>query len=115
MIKVKVQDLKKGMISVKAVKDRTGRVLFDTGTKLTAKRISTLKAWGITDVLVQGDQEDKPDVSHGDDINPRVIRKIENDVSELFRYADGRHPAVRELINLSKIRKLKLAAEKEAN
>ena len=115
MFKVKVQDLKKGMIPVKDIKDQTGRVLFATGTELTEKKISTLKAWGITDVLVEGDQGDKADLSNGDDVNPHVIRRIEKDASELFRYADGRHPAVRELINLYKMRKMERASEKEAN
>ena len=55
MIRVKIEDLKPGMILAKSVQNHQGVLLLDAGTKLSKKNIRIFKSWGVNEFLVKGD------------------------------------------------------------
>ena len=54
MIKVNVEDLKKGMILAHPVKNNQGVLLLEAGAKISKKNIRIFKSWGVTEVTVKG-------------------------------------------------------------
>ncbi len=106
---VRIKDLKLGMVLSNHAKDPNGRLLLTVGEEITDKHIRTFKAWGITEVDVEGigDEEkvteDLPSVINGEQI-PTEVRE---EVDELFRYSDRQHPAIKELVELCTLRKMK--------
>ena len=77
------------------------------GLKLNEKHLKILKAWGVTDVAVEEAVSKQEGVSLFENIDPAAVEKIEREMKGMFRHADLRHPAVRELFNLCVARKLK--------
>ena len=59
MIRLKIDELKPGMILARAVYNQQGLRLLEKDSALTKKRIWMIKTWGIDQVSVQGEpQED---------------------------------------------------------
>lgn len=108
MVSLKLDELKEGMVLARDVKDRNGRVLLSSGQKIAEKHLKIFKAWGVTDVAVEGLREKKrEEVVLSGNVDPQEVEKIKREMSALFRHADIRHPAIRELFNLCVARKLK--------
>jgi hypothetical protein len=55
MIRVKIEDLKPGMILAKSVQNHQGVLLLDAGSKISKKNIRIFKSWGVTELSVKGD------------------------------------------------------------
>lgn len=105
-VNIKLDKLVFGMVLAQNVKDRNGRVLLTSGQAINEKNLKVLKAWGITDVVVN-DQGEKPvQASSSQKDDPSKTGKAEQEMRDLFRHADMRHPAVRELFNLCLARKM---------
>ncbi len=108
MIKLKIAELKPGMVLAQDAKDLNGRVLLSSGNRLSEKHIKVFKAWGVTEVAVEG--ADEPVESRGKplsgNVDEKTIVKIRQEMNSLFRHTDIRHPAIRELFNLCVTRKL---------
>jgi len=104
MLSVNLKDVRPGMIPSQDVRDRTGRVLIEAGKEITSKHMKVLKAWGVPEIKIvkEGALEEKREGAAG---KVQVSNKIEKEMLELFRHADRRHPAIRELFNLCSLRK----------
>ena len=114
MVNVKLGKLEVGMVLSQNVKDRNGRVILTVGQKIAEKHLRILKAWGVTDVAVESPvNEDKVIASLGS-FDAGAVEKVESEMKRLFRQADLRHPAVRELFNLCVARKLKAQEQGES-
>jgi hypothetical protein len=55
MIRVKIEDLKPGMILAKPVQNHQGVLLLDAGTKITKKNIRIFKSWGVIEIFADGE------------------------------------------------------------
>lgn len=108
MVKLKMAELKPGMVLSQDVKDLNGRILLSSGNRLSEKHIKIFKTWGVTEVAIEG--ADEP-VKGGEkplsgNVDEKAIEKIRQEMNSLFRHTDIRHPAIRELFNLCVTRKL---------
>ncbi|MCH8157017.1 MAG: hypothetical protein IID18_04575 [Nitrospinae bacterium] len=83
------------MIPVKDVMDRTGRVLLGAGKEVSSKQIKTLRAWGITEVVVGEDSQASDEDAKKGAGTPKG--SLEKKLAEVFRFTDQRHPAIKEL------------------
>ena len=54
MIRLKIDELKPGMIVARSVYNQQELLLLENDTPLTKKRIWMLKTWGIDDIFVKG-------------------------------------------------------------
>ena len=116
MVKIKNEQLKEGMMLAGDVKDRSGRILLREGVTLTAKAITTLKAWGVVAVDVQSDSSDE-DAATLDEIEclkkDAVFQQtVEEDVNRQFAAQDTGQPIIQELYQVIYDYNLHKAAEK---
>jgi hypothetical protein len=111
MVKVRIKNLKVGMVLASHAKDPNGRLLLPAGEKITDKHIRTFMAWGITEVDIEGNiddaRKDKPAVDRTETFSQQLIEEVD----ELFRYSNRKHPAIKELVELCKLRKMKSRQE----
>lgn len=109
MANVRIKDLKQGMVLANHARDPNGRLLLSAGEEITGKLIRTFKAWGITEVDIEGHgdgeraTEGLPSVINAE----QVPTEVREEVDELFRYTDRQHPAIKELVELCTLRKMK--------
>ena len=105
----RIKDLKQGMVLANHARDPNGRLLLSAGEEITGKLICTFKAWGITEVDIEGHgdgeraTEGLPSVINAE----QVPTEVREEVDELFRYTDRQHPAIKELVELCTLRKIK--------
>ncbi len=93
---IRLQDIKSGMVPVEDIKDRTGRVILNAGTKISSHHIKTLKAWGITEVLISDDSKTEEDISI-EEVEISAKGQLKKEMIRLFRFTDARHPFIKEL------------------
>lgn len=105
-VSLRLEKLMFGMVLAQNVKDRNGRVLLTAGQAINENNLKMLKAWGITDVFVNIQGEKPEAVPPPQKEAPVKVGKAEQEMRDLFRNADMRHPAVRELFNLCLARKM---------
>ena len=58
MVRLKIDELKPGMILAEPVHNQSGALLLEKDTSLTKRRIWMLKTWGIVNVSVGGKSRD---------------------------------------------------------
>ena len=106
MGKVRIKELKMGMVLASHARDPNGRLLIPAGEEITDKHILTLKAWGIAEVDIEGNEDEVSQglssVKKAEPVPTQVIEEVD----ELFRYTNKQHPAIKELIELCKLRKM---------
>ena len=106
MGKVRIKDLKMGMILASHARDPNGRLLLPAGEEITDKHIRTLKAWGIAEVDIESNKDEvsegRPSAKNREPVPTQVMEEVD----ELFRYTNKQHPAIKELIELCKLRKM---------
>ena len=105
MAKVRVKNLKLGMVLASHARDPNGRLLLPAGEEVTDKHIRTLKAWGISEVDIEGNKDEEGPFS--DNKEGSVPKQVKEEVDELFRYSNRKHPAIMELVELCVLRKTK--------
>jgi HD-like signal output (HDOD) protein len=94
-----VDDLKNGMVLSEDVLDINAKLLLSKGQQITPKQIRVLKIWGITEVDVVGKKDKKN--TETPQADPEIIREVKASVKEIFRNVDLKHPAIKEIFELS--------------
>ncbi len=109
MANVRIKDIKQGMVLASPARDPNGRLLLSVGEEITDKLICTFKAWGITEVEIKGngDEERVTEDPFSEVRAEQVPLQVREEVDELFRYTDRQHPAIKELVELCTLRKMK--------
>jgi hypothetical protein len=102
----RIKDLKMGMILASHARDPNGRLLLPAGEEITDKNIRTLKAWGIAEVDIEGDEDEVSEGQPSNKKSEQVPTQVIEEVDELFRYTNKKHPAIKEMIELCKLRKM---------
>ena len=106
MKSIKIKFIKEGMVTATEVKDRMGRTLLTEGQVITAQKLKTLKAWGVTDANIKDSKGSDEVVQEVDKIiaSPAIIKEQET----LFKHTDRRHPAIAELYDICLARKVEI-------
>ncbi len=113
MKNVKLDEVEPGMILARDVKGRFGRGLLLAGNMVTEKHIKIFKSWGITEIIIEkktgsgADELKKPSEVHGSH------DRQEAELQKLFKFNDGKHPAVRELFQVALKRKINFEPPQE--
>jgi hypothetical protein len=104
---LQTQDLITGMTLAQEVQNHSGRVLLPEGTVLTEKHILNLKAWGITEADIQGEDAGFDSTPEAEKIDPQKLAKVKKEVEALFCLSNQDHPAIIEFMRLSSLNLLK--------
>jgi HD-like signal output (HDOD) protein len=101
---VHVDNLEVDMVLSEDVRDIKSRLLLTKGQKIQSKHIRIFKIWGITEVGVVGESQDKKNNTEIH-IDPDKLEKITEETQFLFKHVDLSHPAIQELFRLSLLSK----------
>ncbi len=96
---VHVDNLQAGQVLCEDVVDVSARLLLSKGMPIKPEHQRIFKIWGVTEVMVEGDQqlEDTPDM----DVDPEIIKQVTAVMEHLYRCVDRSHPAMKELFWIS--------------
>jgi hypothetical protein len=107
MLKLRLDQLRPGMTLGQDVVNFSGQVLLYKGNPIQPKDIKNFKAWGILEVAVESASVDPSDRFDNNRIDAKLLLEAQNEISNLFRYANLSHPVISELMRLSTLNKLK--------
>ena len=107
MLKLRLDQLRPGMKLGQDVVNFSGQVLLYKGNPIQRKDIKNFKAWGILEVAVESASADPSDRFDNNRIDAKLLLEAQNEISNLFRYANLSHPVISELMRLSTLNKLK--------
>jgi hypothetical protein len=107
---INLENISPGMILAANVQERSGRILISSGTEITEKHLHILRTWGVTEADIQGASKEDLEAQALSQIDPVLIRKVEEQAKSLFRHLDPQDAVVRELYRLYTMSKFKEAA-----
>lgn len=111
---IRINNLEPGMILAKDVVGRFGRSLLKAGNTITTKHVKIFKSWGITELSIESSDNSElandANTQIQDTSDPTVLS-----VKKIFKFNDLRHPAVRELFQISLKRRGQEGASSEEN
>ena len=113
MKNVKLDEIRSGMVLARDVKGRFGRGLLLAGNVVTEKHLKIFKSWGVTEIIVEKNQESSEERLEKPPEAPAHYNRIERRMKGLFKFNDFKHPAVRELFQIALNRKLNLHPPEE--
>ena len=99
---INIADVRADMVLAADVKDRQGHVLMRSGEKVTDKAAKIFRMWGVTDVDVEGIDQEVIEARAAEEFDPAIVAAAERVAQERFRHADPEDPVVRELMRLFK-------------
>ncbi len=100
MQKLKLTDIKEGMVLARKVKDQNGRALLLPETALTGKHFRVFKAWGISEAFVKSQGDGPAEEAEETVSEPEGKQLVEKKLIENFIHTDPRHPAIKELFQV---------------
>ncbi|NIR49773.1 MAG: hypothetical protein GWN61_23425 [candidate division Zixibacteria bacterium] len=110
---LRLEEVSPGMVLARDVKGRFGRGILATGNIITEKHIFIFKSWGVTEIIV----ENRPPVSRQawkEGLNGSAqFELVERKLREKFKFTDPKHPAIKELFQVSFKRKMNLQVNSE--
>ncbi len=102
------------MVLAEDIRDRNGRLLLKTDTKLTEKHLHVFKVWGVLEAEIKGAQEDFASIGMDMEKHP-LFHEVEARMKERFSCTDIDHPMTEKLFNLCLKRKLKTISKDDAH
>ena len=107
MPKLKLEQLKPGMVVAVAVKNMDDMLLAPAGCELTERHISILETWGITEVDVEASEETQAPVDPLSKLSPARLARLRQELREVFWEFDEANPIQVEIFDLMLRRKAK--------
>jgi len=107
MPKLKLEQLKPGMVVAVAVKNMDEMLLAPAGCELTERHISILETWGITEVAVEASEETQAPVDPLSKLSPARLARLRQELRDIFWEFDEANPIQAEIFNLMLRRKAK--------
>ncbi|MFN8009170.1 MAG: hypothetical protein U0V70_19515 [Terriglobia bacterium] len=104
---IRLESATPGMILANDLKERGGRVLLGKGAEITQRHLMIFKAWGVTEVDVEGADEKEGQEIPTESVDPALLEEIKAQADDLFRHTDPQHAANRELIRLFTLRQIR--------
>ena len=98
MLTVDLEEYKPGMILAESVYSRQDVLLLKKGTELTERKVWILKSWGISKVLVEGEQFE--DVNSDKSKESKAMETIRKELKEKFSDVLG-DPVMEEIMNVA--------------
>jgi hypothetical protein len=99
---INISDVRPDMVLASDVKDRHGHILLKGGEAVTEKALKIFKMWGVTDLDVQGVDQEVIEARVAEEYDPALVQAAERVAAERFRHADTDDPVVKELMRLFK-------------
>ena len=96
MGKIKIDDVRLGMVLADDVKNHRGLVLLRTGDRITQKDLRIFRMWGITEVDVSDSVKQSVD-EHPSQLDVSRLKQVEKEAQVFFSHTDRNHPAIEEL------------------
>lgn len=96
---IRINELQPGMVLADEVRDISGRLLLGKGKTIQPSHFKTFKIWGVTEVNIRGNNDDKEEIKPNFD--PEQYEKIKETTQQVFCYSDLEHPAIKEIFRLS--------------
>jgi len=96
---VHVDNLTEGLVLCEDVRDVSSRLLLSKGMQLKPEHQRIFKIWGVTEVMVEGDQH--KDAGLDIDVDPEVVKRVTALMEQQYRHVNRNHPALKELFWLS--------------
>ena len=109
-----IDDLKGGMVLADDLLNKHGNILIKKGNTLSEQNIMLLKAWGITEVDVEGVDQKQVDQEETQTLSAEIIDSIEKELKMFFPYIGG-DVVMEEIYRIVKKFRLKQAIIKEGN
>ena len=88
-----------GMTLAEGVTDRRGRLLIPAGKEITERYLDSLPMWGITHVVIEGEDAGSED-EIGEAAEPWAVSKAMEVVDDKFSLANRSHPVMKALVDL---------------
>jgi putative nucleotidyltransferase with HDIG domain len=101
---VHVDNLEPGMILSEDVRDIKSRLLLTKGQQIQSKHIRIFKIWGIAEVGVEGESQNKKSNTQMN-IDPDRLERITEETKFLFKHVDLSHPVIEELFRITLLHK----------
>lgn len=101
MPKIKIENLREGMVVAKEVKNMEDMLLLPVGCELRSKHIEILQSWGITDVEVQACTGFEEPVDPVQLLPQKVSARLETELRNRFWNFDPANPIQREVFQLA--------------
>ena len=103
MIHTPVVNLKKGMTVAKPIVIQ-GRTLLSIGSQLTEKHMQIFKAWGVTDVWIEGEADATLD--NAQDVKSEEFVIIKEQIERRFKKCDKNSEVISELKRIAITREI---------
>lgn len=110
MGKILLDCLEAGMVLAGDVHDRTGRLLLGAGVELTPKHLVIFRTWGVEAADIEGVDERDSLSPLPPEMTQELLLDAEASLAPLFEASNPEHPAVRELLRLAALRKVRHGA-----
>jgi hypothetical protein len=108
MPRVKIENLREGMVVAKEVKNMEDMLLLPVGCEIRPKHIEILQCWGITDVDVEAfDGLEEPE-NPIELLPPKVAARLETELRKRFWNFNPNNLVQKEVFRLALKRKAKL-------
>ncbi|VAW84822.1 hypothetical protein MNBD_GAMMA16-2315 [hydrothermal vent metagenome] len=101
MTRLSIDDIQIGMVLDEEIKNSTGTVLLPSDTKIVEKHIRAMKMWGIQDISIRIDADDKSSNDKIQNISPEKIKLASLEMAKRFTHTDLKHPAIRTLLKIA--------------
>ena len=106
---INTNDLKIGMVLAQAALNRNGTVILREGSALTEKHINLFKAWGVTEVDIEGVDSEQVVRKEMEALPDEVVEAIERALDELFPRFEN-NPVMGEIYTIVKKMRLREAS-----
>jgi hypothetical protein len=107
MGELNINDIKEGMELAEDIVNFDGTILLKAGSIITERHLEALRMWGVTEGNIKGVERDSVNKSLLLSVDPEVVARIDQDLSDLFQKTDLNNPIISEIYRLVKERKLK--------
>ena len=79
-----IDDLRCGMVLAENILNKHGNILIKKGNIFSEQNIMVLKAWGITEISVEGFDQEQLEQQETQTLPPEVIFSVEKELGEFF-------------------------------
>ena len=107
MGKISIYDIRPGMVLAEAVQDLQDATLHQAGTELTGHIRDQLERQGIIVVDVEGVSQNELTAAVMSTLNPQKLHRAEEQLEDLFKHTDHKHPMIDELYRLAVINQVR--------
>jgi hypothetical protein len=107
MPKLKLEQLKPGMVVAAGVKNMDDMLLIPPGCELTERHLNILETWGIAEVDVQVAEEAQEPADPLSRLSATQAARLESEIRALFWELDKSNPVQQNILNLMMRRQAK--------